>query len=247
MIVFEGVTKIYDPNVVALRDTSFVIEKGEFVFLVGPPGSGKSTIMRLLLKELDPTRGRIFVGGRELARLKRSKSRCCAATSASSRTSSPHRPHGVRERLLRAQGAGPVEDPDPGQGARDPRPRRPRSEDEQLPARRAVSASRSRARSSTIRRCSSATSPRATSTPTPPSGSCSSSPHQPHRYHGGHGHARPRDGRQDAQARHRPRGRRRHARRATGRVRLSRNRRARLFFTEASARSPRTSPRLRRS
>jgi cell division transport system ATP-binding protein len=73
MIVFESVTKIYDPNVVALRDTSFVIEKGEFVFLVGPSGSGKSTIMRLLLKELDPTRGRILVGGRELARLKRSK------------------------------------------------------------------------------------------------------------------------------------------------------------------------------
>jgi cell division transport system ATP-binding protein len=73
MIVFEGVTKIYDPNIVALRDASFVIEKGEFVFLVGPSGSGKSTIMRLLLKELDPTSGRIIVGGRELARLKSSK------------------------------------------------------------------------------------------------------------------------------------------------------------------------------
>jgi cell division transport system ATP-binding protein len=73
MIVFEGVTKIYEPNIVALRDASFVIEKGEFVFLVGPSGSGKSTIMRLLLKELDPTGGRIIVGGRELARLKNSK------------------------------------------------------------------------------------------------------------------------------------------------------------------------------
>ena len=73
MIVFEDVTKIYDPHVVALRDASFMIEKGEFVFLVGPSGSGKSTIMRLLLKELDPTGGRIIVGGRELARLKNSK------------------------------------------------------------------------------------------------------------------------------------------------------------------------------
>jgi cell division transport system ATP-binding protein len=73
MIVFEAVTKIYDPHVVALREASFVIEKGEFVFLVGPSGSGKSTIMRLLLRELEPTKGRIIVGGRELARLKNSK------------------------------------------------------------------------------------------------------------------------------------------------------------------------------
>jgi cell division transport system ATP-binding protein len=72
MIVFENVMKVYDPDVVALRDVSFVIEKGEFVFVVGASGSGKSTIIRLLLKELEPTGGRILVGGRDLARLKRS-------------------------------------------------------------------------------------------------------------------------------------------------------------------------------
>jgi cell division transport system ATP-binding protein len=72
MIVFESVTKIYEPDVTALRDVSFVIEKGEFVFVVGASGSGKSTIVRLLLKELDPTRGRIVVGGRDLTRLRRS-------------------------------------------------------------------------------------------------------------------------------------------------------------------------------
>ncbi len=73
MIVFEAVTKVYEPNVAALRDVSFVIEKGEFVFIVGASGSGKSTIVRLLLKEIEPTGGRIFVGGRDLGRLKRSK------------------------------------------------------------------------------------------------------------------------------------------------------------------------------
>jgi cell division transport system ATP-binding protein len=73
MIVFDGVTKVYDPDVVALRDVSFVIEKGEFVFVVGASGSGKSTIIRLLLKEIEPTGGRIIVGGRDLGRLQRSK------------------------------------------------------------------------------------------------------------------------------------------------------------------------------
>jgi cell division transport system ATP-binding protein len=73
MIVFEAVTKVYEPSVVALHELSFVIEKGEFVFIVGPSGSGKSTMVRLLLKELEPTSGRIIVGGRDLGRLKRSK------------------------------------------------------------------------------------------------------------------------------------------------------------------------------
>ncbi len=54
MVVFENVTKIYEPDVAALRDISFVIDKGEFVFIVGASGSGKSTVIRLVLKELEP-------------------------------------------------------------------------------------------------------------------------------------------------------------------------------------------------
>jgi cell division transport system ATP-binding protein len=73
MIVFDGVTKVYEPGVVALSEVTFVIEKGEFVFIVGASGSGKSTLIRLLLKELEPTDGKIIVGGRDLGRLKRSK------------------------------------------------------------------------------------------------------------------------------------------------------------------------------
>src|SRR5436305_13839047 len=73
MIVFQDVTKVYEPNVTALENVSFVIEKGEFVFIVGASGSGKSTLIRLLLKEIEPTDGRIIVGGRDLTRLKRSK------------------------------------------------------------------------------------------------------------------------------------------------------------------------------
>ena len=73
MIVFEDVSKVYEPDVTALSDVSFVIEKGEFVFIVGASGSGKSTVIRLVLKEIEPTRGKIVVGGRDLGRLKRNK------------------------------------------------------------------------------------------------------------------------------------------------------------------------------
>src|SRR5207247_6335308 len=60
-------------DVAALRDVTFAIDKGEFIFVVGASGSGKTTVIRLVLKELEPTSGKIIVGGRELGRLKRSK------------------------------------------------------------------------------------------------------------------------------------------------------------------------------
>ena len=68
-IRLENVTKAYKGNVVALRDVSADIQKGEFVFLVGASGSGKSTFIRLLLKEEKPDAGRIWVAGKEIAHL----------------------------------------------------------------------------------------------------------------------------------------------------------------------------------
>jgi cell division transport system ATP-binding protein len=73
MILFENVTKVYEPDVTALDSVNFAIDKGEFVFVVGASGSGKTTLVRLLLKELEPSDGRIILGGRDLGRLGHSK------------------------------------------------------------------------------------------------------------------------------------------------------------------------------
>ena len=71
MIEFKDVSKIYNNNVKALSNVSIKINSGDFVFLVGASGAGKSTFIKMLLKEVDPTTGEIIVAGKELSKITR--------------------------------------------------------------------------------------------------------------------------------------------------------------------------------
>jgi cell division transport system ATP-binding protein len=73
IIEFRGVNKRYPSGDVGLDQATFAIDRSEFVFLVGATGSGKSTVMRLLLKEVDPTDGMIRVAGHDLSEIVRKR------------------------------------------------------------------------------------------------------------------------------------------------------------------------------
>jgi cell division transport system ATP-binding protein len=73
VIEFRHVSKVYEGGDVGLDDASFEIVRGDFVFLVGSTGSGKSTLMKLLIKEIDPTSGSVVVAGKDLAEMDRKR------------------------------------------------------------------------------------------------------------------------------------------------------------------------------
>jgi cell division transport system ATP-binding protein len=68
-----NVTKIYPNSIPALLDVSLRIQRGEFVFLVGPSGAGKTTLTKLILREELPTRGQILFNGKSITRLRPSE------------------------------------------------------------------------------------------------------------------------------------------------------------------------------
>jgi cell division transport system ATP-binding protein len=73
VVEFRNVTKVYDGGSVAVDQLSMRIGRGEFVFLVGPTGCGKSTCIRLLQKELEPSKGELAIAGRTLNEIPRGR------------------------------------------------------------------------------------------------------------------------------------------------------------------------------
>lgn len=71
LIKFEDVSRKYGSQITALSEVNIGVEPGEFVFLVGPSGAGKSTLLRLLAKEIHPTSGKIFIGDKDLSKIRR--------------------------------------------------------------------------------------------------------------------------------------------------------------------------------
>lgn len=73
MIEFHSICFTYPNGVQALKDVDLYVEKGEFVFLVGSTGSGKSSILKMIYREIIPTSGDIYVNDRDITDMKRSQ------------------------------------------------------------------------------------------------------------------------------------------------------------------------------
>ena len=72
-IELHDVYKIYKNGVTAIANMNLKIKKGDFVFIIGPTACGKSTLIKMLYREEKPTKGKVYVGGIDVARLKNSK------------------------------------------------------------------------------------------------------------------------------------------------------------------------------
>jgi cell division transport system ATP-binding protein len=73
LIELKNVYKRYNNGVTALCDVNLTISKGEFVFVIGQSGSGKSTLIKLLYRQEKPTKGEVYVGGVNVAKLRNGK------------------------------------------------------------------------------------------------------------------------------------------------------------------------------
>jgi cell division transport system ATP-binding protein len=69
IVEMRRVTKVYPGGHVGLEHVSLRVDRGEFVFLVGPTGCGKTTLIKTLIRELRPTEGEVLIAGRDIASL----------------------------------------------------------------------------------------------------------------------------------------------------------------------------------
>lgn len=73
MIKLENVTKVYKTGVRAVNDMTLNIEPGEFVYVIGPTGAGKSTFIKLLYREEKATTGKVYVDGIDVSKIRNAK------------------------------------------------------------------------------------------------------------------------------------------------------------------------------
>ena len=209
VIEFRGVSKLYEGGDVGLEDATSRSSRASSSSSSARPGSGKSTIMRLLIKELEPTRATIRVAGHDLAQIPRKQvpyyrpqpRRGLPGLQAAAQ------PHGPRQRRLRAAGHRRHAPRDPREGARHPAPDRALDQAAQLPRpalgrRAAARLGRARVRQPPA----AAAGRRADRQPRPRDldrDHAAALPHQPHRHDRARRHPRQRDGRPHAPPRDR--------------------------------------------
>lgn len=73
MIVFDNVSKVYNDDSVALKDINFKVKSGEFISIVGQSGAGKSTLLKLIFAEEKPTKGNVFIKGKNISKIKNNR------------------------------------------------------------------------------------------------------------------------------------------------------------------------------